>query len=265
MGYGQRCSVDLYEHFPHESCRRAFQSLRYYRRVTIALICLDADDTLWHNMRHFDAAESALVALLASLAPAQTVRQMLQQIGARNLALYGFGAKSFTLSMIETATEVCGNALQASTVRQMLTLGRELLSHPVELLPAVETTINILAERARLILVTKGDLLHQEVKLAASGLNDRFSGIEILSDKNADAFRRIFSRYGVPPEHCVMAGDSVRSDIMPALDAGAWAAYVPHDVVWFYERAEIPCDHPRFKRLELFADLPGWIDAIGSS
>ena len=106
--------------------------------------------------------------------------------------------------------------------------------------------------------------MHQEAKLAASGLGDRFSGIEIVSDKTVDAFRRLFARYEANPEYCVMAGDSIRSDVLPALEAGAWAAHVPHDIVWFYERADAPSRHPRFKRLDALADLPDWIDAIGS-
>ena len=160
--------------------------------------------------------------------------------------------------------ELCGDALPASAICEILKIGRELLSHPIELLPAVEATLDALLERARLVLATKGDLVHQEAKVAASGLGDRFSGIEMLSDKNADAFRRLFSRYRVPPERCVFAGDSIRSDVLPALEVGAWAAYVPDDTVWFYECANASGDHPRFKWLDTLADLPGWIDAIGS-
>jgi putative hydrolase of the HAD superfamily len=232
--------------------------------MPVDLICLDADDTLWHNMRHFDAAERTVLTLREPFASAGVARERLQQVGARNLALYGYGAKSFTLSVIETAVEICGNMLPASIVRQILMIGRELLSHPVELLPGVEETLDALSDRARLVLVTKGDLLHQESKLAASGLGDRFSGFEIVSNKTADSFRRLFARYKAIPERCIMAGDSIRSDVLPALEAGAWAAYVPHDIVWFYERAEPPDGNPRFKKLSSLADLPGWVDAIGS-
>jgi len=110
--------------------------------------------------------------------------------------------------------------------------------------------------------VTKGDLLHQETKLAASGLGERFSAVEIVSDKTAHTFRRLISRHGAAPERSVMAGDSIRSDVLPALEAGAWAAHVPHEIVWFYERANPPLDHPRFKRLQSLAELPVWIGAI---
>jgi putative hydrolase of the HAD superfamily len=231
-------------------------------RMSIDLICLDADDTLWHNMRHFEAAERALIELLAPFTAADIASERLQAVCARNLAIYGYGAKSFTLCMLETATELCGDTLPPAAIRDILAAGRDLANHPVELLPGVEATLDALAERARLVLVTKGELLHQEAKLAASGLGDRFSGVEIVSEKNAATLRRLFTRYDVAPERCAMAGDSVRSDVLPALEAGAWAAFVPHEIVWFHERADAPLDHPRFKRLDALTDLPAWIDSI---
>jgi putative hydrolase of the HAD superfamily len=151
--------------------------------MPIELICLDADDTLWHNMRHFDAAEQALFAILEPFAASPAARERLEAVGARNLALYGYGVKSFTLSMLETAAELAGDALAPSAVRDILAIGRDLLQHPVEVLPGVEATLDALSERARLVLVTKGDLLHQEAKLAASGLGERFSGIRLSATR----------------------------------------------------------------------------------
>lgn len=230
--------------------------------MSVDLICLDADDTLWHNMRHFDATEAALLALLRPFAEANVARETLNTCEARNLKLYGYGAKGFTLSMIETALELGGKDLPAKVVSDILEAGRALLAHPVELFDDIEATLDALAERARLVLVTKGDLLHQEAKLAASGLGDRFSGIEIVSDKTAETFRRLFARYEVAPHRAVMAGDSMRSDILPALEAGAWAAFIPHTLVWHHERASAPQAHQRFRQLSRLAELPGWIDAI---
>jgi putative hydrolase of the HAD superfamily len=204
--------------------------------MPIDLICLDADDTLWHNMRHFDAAEQALFGILEPFAASPAARERLEAVGARNLALYGYGVKSFTLSMLETATELAGDALPPSAVRDILAIGRDLLQHPVELLPGVEATLDALGEL--------------------------FTAIEIVSDKTADSFRRLFARHAVASERCAMAGDSIRSDVLPALEAGAWAALVPHDIVWFYERAVPPAQHPRFTHLQTFTDLPAWIDAI---
>jgi len=229
----------------------------------IKLICLDADDTLWHNMRHFEATEAALTELLAPFAAHDVARARLNEVETRNLKLYGYGAKSFTLSMIETALELRGDALTADEVRAILDAGRALLAHPVELFDGIAETIERLAAIAPLVLVTKGDLLHQESKLAASGLGDRFSGVEIVSEKDAMVFARLFAKYGVAGEEALMAGDSMRSDILPALAAGAWGVYVPHSIVWNHERAPAPLDHPRFAQLDRLGDLPGWIASHG--
>ncbi|ONG53790.1 HAD family hydrolase [Pseudoroseomonas deserti] len=231
--------------------------------MPIDLICLDADDTLWHNMRHFQATEEALLAVLQPFAEARIARETLEACEIRNLALYGYGAKGFTLSMIETALELGGDSLPPAALKKILEAGRVLLRHPVQLFDGIEDTLTRLAERGRLVLVTKGDLLHQETKLAASGLGDRFSGIEIVSDKNAETFRKLFARYGVVPGQAVMAGDSMRSDILPALEAGAWAAFVPQQQVWSHEAAAAPEAHPRFRQLARLAELPDWIDSLG--
>jgi putative hydrolase of the HAD superfamily len=167
--------------------------------MPIQLILVDADDTLWHNMRHFDAAERAFSEMLAPLADAGIARAALSKVEDRNLAHYGYGAKSFTLSMIEAAIELGGDALPISTVHDILAAGRALLAHPVELLEGVGDTIEQLSALGDLVLLTKGDLLHQEMKLAASGLGEFFASVEIVSDKKADTFRRLFSMRGVDP------------------------------------------------------------------
>lgn len=231
--------------------------------MTIKLICLDADDTLWHNMRHFNSTEEALLDLIAPFASRDIARDQLNACEARNLKLYGYGAKGFTLSMIETAVELANDPLPKDLLARILAAGRALLSHPVELFDGVADTLAQLASRGRLVLVTKGDLLHQEAKLAASGLGDRFSGIEIVSDKTADTFRRIFKNEGVAAEEALMAGDSLRSDINPALEAGAWAAFIPQEGAWVHEKAAVPTNHPRFTQLNSLAELPAFIDAIG--
>jgi putative hydrolase of the HAD superfamily len=219
------------------------------------MICLDADDTLWHNMRFFDAAETAIVQMLAPFAEAGIARDAMAAAEIRNLSLYGYGAKSFTLSMIETALEF---GADTATVRDILHAGRTLLAHPVELFDGIAETLAALADHAPLVLVTKGDLFHQEAKLAASGLGERFHGIEIVSDKSADTFARLFAKHGVMPKRAVMAGDSLRSDILPALAAGAWAAYIPQPLAWSHEVTEVP-EHPRFVQLDRLGDLVGWM------
>ncbi|MBD8679608.1 HAD family hydrolase [Sphingomonas sp. CFBP 13720] len=231
--------------------------------MPIDLICLDADDTLWHNMRHFHEAQAAFTAMLRPFVSADVAHQTLEACEMRNLRLYGYGAKGFTLSMIETAIELGGERLPAGVIADILAAGRRLLAHPVELLHGIEATMDALAARGRLVLVTKGDLLHQEAKLAASGLGDRFAGVEIVSDKTEATFTRLFARYGVAAERAVMAGDSMRSDVLPALAAGAWAAHIPQKGAWAHEAGQDPHDHPRFRRLPDLAALPDWIDTIG--
>lgn len=228
--------------------------------MPIDLICLDADDTLWHNMRFFNATQDALVRMLEPFADAGIARSALEACEIRNLGLFGYGAKAFTLSMIETALELGGDDVPASVIRDILDAGKALHAHPVELLDGVEDTVGALAERARLVLVTKGDLFHQEAKLAASGLGDHFTGIEIVSDKEPSTFTGIFDRYGVAATNALMAGDSMRSDILPALEAGAWAAYIPQPLGWSHEQRPAPQDHPRFIELPSLAALVHWLD-----
>ena len=230
--------------------------------MAIELICLDADDTLWHNMRHFDATQAIFADLLAPFADAGVSSEQLTAIEIRNLKLYGYGAKSFTLSMIETALELAGDKLTDRTIADILAAGRQLLAHPVELFPGIEEALDRLGSHARLVLVTKGDLFHQEAKLAASGLGDHFSGVEIVSEKHAETYARVFARHGAAPERAVMAGNSVKSDVLPALEAGGHAALVPYPLVWAHEAAEAPRAHPRFREIAALRDLAGWIDEI---
>ncbi|OWK33272.1 HAD family hydrolase [Sphingomonas dokdonensis] len=232
--------------------------------MPIKLILLDADDTLWHNMRHFEVAEQAFTGLLATFAEAGIARSTLATIEERNLAHYGYGAKSFTLSMIEAALALGGADLPVEAIARILETGRNLLQHPVELLDGVGDTIEALAELGDLVLLTKGDLLHQEMKLAASGLGILFSAVEIVSDKTVETFQRLFARRSVDPAEAIMAGDSLRSDIHPALAAGAWAAFVPQPLAWSHEHAAEPVDQPRYRRLASLGALPALIAEINA-
>ncbi len=231
--------------------------------MPISLICLDADDTLWHNETFFRRTFGAFAALLAPFGSAEDIQRQLEETEHRNLAAYGYGVKGFILSMLEAASDLAGDELPAATVRDILALGREMLAHPIEMLPGVEEALAELAARGRLILVTKGDLHHQEAKLAASGLGEHFEGVEIVSDKCPATYARIFARYGARPDEAVMAGNSMRSDILPALEAGAWAAFIPYELVWSHEAAEAPKGHPRYAELATLAELAAWIDGLG--
>ena len=228
----------------------------------ITTIGFDADDTLWQNERFFRLTEDRFQALLADHADPDHLAERLLATERRNLKLYGFGAKGFTLSMIEAAVEVTEGRVPASVIGDLIALGRELLEHPMELLPHARATVTALAVDYRLVLITKGDLFDQERKLAQSGLGELFHGVEIVSDKTPETFSRLFRRHGVEPVEAIMAGDSMRSDVLPALAAGAWAAFVPQEGAWGHERAAPPREADRYAQLASLADLPALIDEI---
>ena len=230
--------------------------------MRITTVGLDADDTLWHNESLFRLTQERFRALLADWAAPDVLDARLAEVERRNLALYGYGVKGFTLSMIETAMELTGHQASGRLVAELLAAGREMLAYPVEPLPGVESTLARLAERRRLVLISKGDLLHQEQKLAASGLGELFAAVEIVSEKDAATYDRVFARHGAGAARAVMCGNSMRSDILPALQAGAYAAYVPYPLVWAHELAEAPDGHPRFAELASIAALPEWIAGL---
>jgi putative hydrolase of the HAD superfamily len=220
----------------------------------LTTIGFDADDTLWQNEQFFRMTEKRFAAMLADHGEAEHISARLLEAERRNLAVYGFGIKGFTLSMIETAIEVTQGRVPASVISEILDAGREMLSHPIEALPHARETIEKLAGAFRLVLITKGDLFDQERKLAGSGLGDLFDAIEIVSDKSAATYSRLFSRHGDGPARSMMVGNSLKSDIVPALGAGSWGVYVPHALTWSFEHHDKPEDHPRFREI---ADLGG--------
>lgn len=229
--------------------------------MNITTVGLDADDTLWHNETIFRLTHDRFVALLADHADRPTLEARLAETETRNLRLYGYGVKGFTLSMIETAMELTGGEAPASVVREILAAGREMLAHPVETLPGVDEALAALSESYRLVLVTKGDLLDQERKLAASGLGDLFAAVEIVSEKDRQTYDRVFARHGTGADEAVMAGNSMKSDVLPALAAGAWAVHIPYAVTWAHEIAEAPEGHPRYGGLVSISELPAWIES----
>ncbi len=230
--------------------------------MRITTVGLDADDTLWHNESIFRLTQDRFRGLMRDIAPPEVLEAKLAEVERRNLSLYGYGVKGFTLSMIETAMELTGNEAPSRIVAEILAAGREMLAHPVEPLPGVQEALADLADDYRLVLITKGDLLHQEQKLAASGLGELFVAVEIVSEKDASTYERVFARHGTGAAQAAMCGNSVRSDVLPALEAGAYAAHVPYPLTWAHELADAPKDHPRFAELPTIADLPAWVRGL---
>lgn len=222
----------------------------------LTTIAFDADDTLWHNERFFHESQQRFTALLEPFARADRVDAELLASERRNVGFYGFGVKGFTLSMLETATALAGDDLPPSVVREILALGKSMLEHPVELLPGVVETLQTLGDDYSLMVITKGDLFDQERKLVQSGLADHFSHVEIVSNKTPEIYRRVFDREGQGPARAMMIGNSLKSDTLPALEAGCWAVHVPHGLTWALEHADEPEGHPRYRRIDTLNALP---------
>jgi putative hydrolase of the HAD superfamily len=232
----------------------------------LTTIGFDADDTLWHNERFFRVTQSRFVELLGDHTPIGTgIEQLEARLLAaerRNLGRYGYGVKGFTLSMIETAIEVTEAKVPASVIQELITAGQMMLSYPIELLPHVQQTVAALAAEYRLVLITKGDLLDQERKLAQSGLGELFDAVEIVSEKSAASYAGIFGRHGDGAARAMMVGNSMKSDVVPAVEAGAWGVYVPHGLVWELERAEPPEGSDRYHEIADLGALPALVARI---
>ena len=221
----------------------------------LSAIGFDADDTLWQNEQFFRLSEERLAALLAEYGESADISARLLAAERRNVGLYGFGIKGFTLSMIETAIEVTGGRVEGKVIAEILSAGREMLSHPIEPLPHARASLESLAGRYKLILFTKGDLFDQERKLAQSGLGELFDAVEIVSDKSAAVYERAFRRHGRGPAEAMMVGNSLKSDVLPAIEAGGFGVYVPHDLTWALEHAEAPLDEARFFEIPHLGEL----------
>ena len=232
------------------------------QQTSLTTIGFDADDTLWQNEHFYRLTEARFAELLGDHVDAPAVSARLLDAQRRNLKLYGFGIKGFTLSMIETAVEVTGGRVPGEVVARILAIGRELLAHPIEMLPHAREVLEALAGLHRLVLITKGDLFDQERKVAQSGVGELFEAVEIVSSKDVATYARIFSRYGDGPEHSMMVGNSLKSDVVPAIEAGSWGVYVPHDLTWVLEHVDAPTDHPRFRQVADLGQLAATIAEI---
>ncbi len=228
----------------------------------VMTIGFDADDTLWHNERFFQDTQTRFTEMLRDHADPADLDSRLLAAERRNIGHYGYGVKGFTLSMIETAIEVTDGRVPGETIAGLLAMGRDMLDHPMELLPHAREAVEWAAGSHRVVLITKGDLLHQERKLAQSGLGDLFDAVEIVSEKDASTYTRIFGAAHGGTEAAVMVGNSLKSDIVPAIEAGSRAVHIPHDVTWDLEHAEEP-HSPRFYKIADLGALQGVITNIG--
>ncbi|MGO4122838.1 HAD family hydrolase [Inquilinus sp. YAF38] len=231
-------------------------------------VAFDADDTLWHSESIFEETHGRLIALLSPWVDAERLERTLLDTEARNLKTFGYGVKGFTLSMIETAIEITEGRVGAAQIRTILELGKAMMDHPVELIDGVVETLDALAPEAeagriRLIVITKGDLFHQESKVARSGLAERFEGVEIVAEKDEATYRRILRRGGTPPDRFLMIGNSMRSDILPVLDLGGQAVHIPYRITWAHEAVSRPeVAPPGFHTLDSIREVPALVSRL---
>lgn len=204
----------------------------------ITVIAFDADDTLWVNEPIFESAEERCKEILKPYIPPSELSDRLYETEMKNLKLFGYGIKSFMLSLIETVVELSDNEVSGTEIQQIIDLGKEMIRHPVEVLSGVEETITTLKEEYTLMILTKRDLFDQESKIARSGLNTHFDYVEIVSEKNRAVYSDILSRYEVKPSNFLMVGNSLKSDVLPVSKIGAHAIHIPFHTTWTHETIE---------------------------
>jgi len=226
----------------------------------ITTIAFDADDTLWHTERIFITTKEKYTALLGDFADKDFIEQHLDATETNNIKHFGYGIKGFTLSMIETACELTEGRITGDKIKEIIGFAKEMLAAPIEVLEGVRETIEELSKNYRLLVITKGDLLDQETKLAQSGLGDYFDGFEIVPRKDAKIYKYVMRRHALSAEEFLMVGNSLKSDILPVLEAGAQAVFVPYETEWFHEKVtDEELEGKNFGRIETMRELPEWL------
>jgi putative hydrolase of the HAD superfamily len=229
----------------------------------INVIAFDADDTLWRNEPLYAEAKSRLKTLLSPYASQETVDEELDRREAANLPLYGYGIKSFTLSMIEEAIHLSDTKITGDEIGRIIDLGKEMLSLDVQLLNGVKETVSQLAESYSLMIITKGDLLDQERKLSQSGIDKYFECVEIVSEKDEMTYGKILMKYRIHPEHFLMVGNSLKSDILPVLKIGGYAVYIPAEMNWALDVVEDdPWPIDGHYEIEHLGQLPALVESL---
>jgi putative hydrolase of the HAD superfamily len=222
----------------------------------IDVVALDGDDTLWHSENQFVMTQDRYTQLLAAHVDKPTLDALLLDRERENIEVFGYGVKGFTLSMIETAIEVTDGRVDTGVIMTIIENAKEMLKHPVDLLDGVDETVRRLVDEYRVMVVTKGDLFHQESKLARSGLADLFWEIEIVAEKDEATYQRILTRYDIDPATFVMVGNSIKSDILPVLALGGRAVHIEYETTWEMEHAEADATTDGYWELDSIRELP---------
>lgn len=227
------------------------------------IVALDADDTLWQNETLYNKTQEKFRQMLANYAAPEVVNQTLYQTEMGNLRHFGYGIKSFTLSMLETAVTLADGNLSGQDVQSIINFAKEMVNAPTQLLEHVAEIVPQLAQTHRLMLLTKGDLLDQEAKLARSGLADYFDFVEVVSHKTSDTYAAILERYRLQPEQFLMVGNSLKSDVLPVVEVGGTAVYIPYHLTWEHETVTAPV-HKTYLEIEHIGQLPDLIGTLES-
>ena len=217
--------------------------------MTPKIIAFDADDTLWHNEPYFDEAQERFCQLFQDYASSQEILGLILNHQVNNLPLYGFGIKAFTLSMIESALELTNHQISGKGIEKIITIGKDLLQKPVELLPNVEDVLKELKGKYKLVVATKGDLKDQHRKLHDSGIGHYFHHIEVLSDKTELDYEKMFGRLECKAKDILMIGNSLKSDVLPILNLGGFGIHIPYHTTWEYEKIDFKIEHENFLAL----------------
>lgn len=233
--------------------------------MSIKLVGFDADDTLWKSEDYYRDAQARFERIVAGYVDLDDVGERMFAIEKRNLALFGYGAKGMTLSMLEAAVAITEARISAADLHRIIELGKGILRHPVALIPGIREAVADIAADFPVVLVTKGDLFHQEAKVRESGLADAFGRIEIVSEKDAKTYARLFREFEVEPREFLMVGNSLRSDIVPVLALGGWGVHMPYHVTWAHEQdaGGVP-DPVRVREVMSASELPGAVRALAA-
>jgi putative hydrolase of the HAD superfamily len=228
----------------------------------IDTVAFDADDTLWHNEHLFQDTQKKLEAIVQRYRPGENIHDALFAVEMRNLQLFGYGIKGFTLSMVEAAIQLTEERIKAPEIHEIVRLGKTMMAAPVDLLEGVEETLAAVKGRFRVILITKGDIVDQTSKVERSGLADHFEQVEIVARKDAAVYRTIFARHGIEPARTVMVGNSMPSDVLPVLELGGHGVHVPYALLWAHEAHDADPVSERFHRLQGLNELPALLERL---
>ncbi|MDQ3039941.1 MAG: HAD family hydrolase [Pseudomonadota bacterium] len=233
------------------------------KRTGIALVGFDADDTLWKSEDYYREAQATFECIVSAYVDLGDVGARLYAVEKRNLALFGYGVKGMSLSMVEAAVEITDARISAADLHRMVALGKSLLQHPVELLPGVRAAVEQVASDYPVVLITKGDLFHQEAKVRDSGLADLFKRIEIVSEKDSATYARVLREFDLEPSQFLMVGNSLRSDIAPVVGMGGWGVHMPYHVTWVHEaEGKVGVGIERMRSIAHIAQLDDAVSAL---